>query len=82
MQSKLVYVHHWGDKGCSGIEIIPFEYSRRDEFLHNIWERYKDIKWETHTRVEVLGVFLDAYDFKNLDENIYDLEDWWIKNRI
>jgi len=82
MGSKLIYKHFWGDEGCSGTEIICFEYSRKDEFLYNIYERYKNIKWEKHTSVEVLGIYLYKEDFDDLENNIFELDEWFEQNKI
>lgn len=89
---KLVYVHSWGDIGCSGTSHIAFEYESKDKFLFDTFEKFKShewevfnegTEWESHGKVELFpGVYIDKFEFESLEHNLYTLEKWFDREKV
>lgn len=77
IKMKLVFVYFWGDEGCSGTSHIPFEYESKEQFLFDVFEKYKSFNWSVHSVVEVLGCYLNKSEFENLEHDIYTIDKWF-----
>lgn len=88
---NLIYTHYWGDESCSGCRNICFTAPSKEEFLFNIFEKYKDFNWEIvedrwgsySKKIEIFGgIWLDYWEYEHLEHDIFILEDWFNKNKI
>jgi len=79
---KLIFVHHWGDEGCSGTLTIPFEYESKEKFLFDLFEKYNDAYWkENPWNCQVLDYYMSKNDFDQIEYCILTLEDWFEHNK-
>lgn len=80
---KLVFVYSWGDEGCCGTTVIPFEFSSKDDFVFYMLEKYKELR-DLRTR-EVyftdLDIWLNKEEVDGIERNIYTLEEWFKENK-
>jgi hypothetical protein len=78
---KLIYRYEWGNDGCSGTEICPFEYKGKDEFVYDIIKRFDKKYFKKENYVDMFGQYLNENDIKNMKDNVFTLEEWFIKEK-
>jgi hypothetical protein len=55
---KLIFKHCWGGEPCSGTDIIPFEYSSKEDFVLMILDKYNSKYWKDNGYCELFGAYL------------------------
>jgi hypothetical protein len=78
---KLIYRYKWGGEPCSGTTFVPFEYNDKDEFVYDVMKRFDKKFFKEHPHAELFGELLDKNDIKNIESNIFTLEEWFIKEK-
>jgi hypothetical protein len=78
---KLIFEHHWGDEPCSGTDIIPFEYSSKEDFVLMILDKFNSKFWKDNSFCELFGSYLYKDDIENLEYNVYTLDEWFERKK-
>jgi hypothetical protein len=79
---KLIYRYSWGGEPCSGTEIIPFEYKGKDEFIYDVLKRFDKKHFKKNNYVDLFGQYLNENDIKDIEHNVFTLEEWFIKEKM
>jgi hypothetical protein len=79
---KLIYKYGWGGEGCAGTEIYPFEYKGKDEFVYDINKRYDKKYFKQDDLVKMFGQYLNEKDIREIKNNIFTLEEWFVKEKM
>lgn len=79
---KLIYRYNWGNEGCSGTEITPFEYKGKDEFVYDVLKRFDKKYFKKENYVNLFGQYLNENDIKEIERNVFTLDEWFIKEKV
>jgi len=74
---RLIFEHFWGGEPCSGTDMIPFEYSSKEDFVLMVLDKFDSKYWKNNTFCELFGAYLYKDDIDNLEYNIYTLDEWF-----
>jgi hypothetical protein len=78
---KLIYSYSWGGEPCSGTAVIPFEYKGKDEFVYDVIKRFDKKYFKENSFAELFGELLDKEVVNNIENDIFTLEEWFIKQK-
>lgn len=88
----LVYVHSWGDEGCSGTSHTVFEYESKEKFVFDVLEKFKNKEWKTfgsghfshHEEAPLFSnsddITLNKFEVEHIEHDVFTLEEWSKRN--
>ena len=83
---RFIFEYHWDipHEAC-GIDVTPFEYESIIKFQCDVLDKIKKAKAEDKP-VKFIGCMVYPYDFddleRQLETNVYSLDEWFNKNKI
>jgi len=78
---QLIYSYDWGDESCGGVEIIPFEYSSKEDFIKDVFIKMKDAIKKGVGAILVLDYPLSIDIASHIKYSVFTLEEWFEKNK-
>ena len=83
---RFIFEYHWCiPYEASGIDVSPFEYESIIKFQCDMLDEIKKCKCED-VSVKILGLEVYPHDFddleRQLENNVYSLDEWFNKNKI
>lgn len=71
---NLIIEIYWGGEPFSGTDIIPFEYSSKEEFVYDVLEKRRNSE---EGYVVLFDHYLYDIDLESIEHNVYTLEEWF-----
>jgi len=62
-------------------KFVTFEYSSKDDFLFDVFEKWKEVCRDDYSKVKILNFIFKAEDLEYLEQNVITLEEWFNNNK-